>query len=311
MTDHLDNPVNKMIHEVRTKLRRDLYSGQLDYKNAVQTLKRYIEIAQQMENWILVGQLYETIGTIELERGNYQKCLELYQLSLDYFHDADDMGRSGVMLSNIGEVYRRQGRTDEAADHFTRAREVAVDAGRVTLEITTYNNEGQTWVSAGEVERGIKLIEIGLEKAHHADWDREIASDAIPEMRSGLAQAYAHKGDFEKAWEHVKLGFNLAKEYDQMQQMAYGYLSMAIIAQLDPNSQDDPAEYFRLSREHYEKISANAALGKMLIHEGNYWRDQGEKDRAQEAYREAVTRLEESGLYGEAEAVRDKLVANY
>jgi tetratricopeptide (TPR) repeat protein len=307
MTDRDNNPLVKMITEVRTKIRRDLYSGELDFDVARSTLRKYIDIAQQMDDKILAGQLHESLGTIELELGNYDEGLALYQQSHDCFKEVDDIGRMGVMLSNIGEIYRRQGRNDEAAAHFTQARQMAITAKREMLVITTYNNEGQVWIAAGDLERGIGLIETGLEKAHEADWNREVASDAIPEMRSSLAQAYAQLGDFKAAWHNVKMGFNLAKEYNQLQQMAYGYLTMAIIAQLDPDSEEDPVEYFRLSREHYEKIQANAALGQMLVYEGEYWENKGHTANAHKVYREALPLLEKSRLISDVEKVRQRL----
>lgn len=304
------NPVVNMITQVRQRIRKDLYAGQLDYDAAVVTIDRYLGVATKMDDQLLVGQLLETRGTIELERGHFEEGLAFYHEALAAFQDIDDAGRAGVMLNNIGEAYRRRGLLEEALDYYLRARELAIQAERHTLLLTTYNNEGQTRLAMGDVEEGLALLEQALSQAiAGGHYEATTAGQTIPEICSNLARIYAERDDFETAHQHATRALNLAVEYNQVGQQALAYQALALIASRDPTSDDDPTAYYEQSRVNWEKIGGRVELARMLIQQGDYLVANNQADTALEVYQEALTLLESAGLHDEAQALRKRLAA--
>jgi tetratricopeptide (TPR) repeat protein len=256
----------------------------------------------------LEGQLLETLGTIELERGNYASAEVFYQQSLAVFERIEDISRVGVMLNNLGEIRRRSGHYEEAVEYFQRAREIARKTARFSSLISTYNNEGQTWLAAGDIPRAIKLLHEGLQV--HTDsgqWDVNVIQSTLPEIHSSLAEAYARQGDIAEAWEQANRALELAQEFNQVQQIARAYQAMAFINMHDPNSDDHVLDLIESSRQHWHLISGTVELGRLMAMKGDYFKARNQTQAAEEAYISAIDYLTKAQLHAEAEAIRQKM----
>ncbi|MCI0712822.1 MAG: tetratricopeptide repeat protein [Chloroflexi bacterium] len=308
----MTNPVVNMVQEIRTKVRKDLYGGTLNYDATIALLKRQVSVAEKMKDLLLLGQIYETMGTIELELGNYELGNEHYQKSLEAFETIEDSFRVGIMLNNIGEIYRRWGKPHEAAANYVRARQLAEEAEEPRLVITAYSNEGQVWLAFGEIDKGIDLLEKGLETANrYADWDRNTVSatvgQALPEIRSNLAEAYASKGDFDKAWEHAQRALDAATEFKHLDQVARATQAMASIAMLQNTGEHDIPALLASALETWQKVGAKVDIAHLSKMEGDYWISQRDLEKANIAYQRAIEYFDEVRLTHEADTLREKL----
>jgi tetratricopeptide (TPR) repeat protein len=299
-----NSPVVKMIQEMRTRVRKDLYSGKLNYEASTALLQRQIPIADRMNDLLLKGQIYESLGTVELELGNYEKGYNYYQESLKAFTNIEDSFRIGVMLSNLGEIYRRWGKPEEAADYYVRARELARQSGQNRLVITTYNNEGQVWLAVGQVERAIELLEMGLKISDETDWEITTRQQSVPEILSSLAEAYGRLGDYNLAWTHSTRALNIANQHNQVHQIARAYQAMAFIAIQEKREPESITDYLMMSREYWLKIGSKVELGHLMQMQGDYWMTQENPAKAIPAYMEAVQYYEDTHMHTELEKIR-------
>ncbi|MCI0712821.1 MAG: tetratricopeptide repeat protein [Chloroflexi bacterium] len=302
------NPVVKMITEVRSKIRQDIYKGTLNYDSATSTLNRYLDVARKMDNRVLVGQIYETLGTIEVERGSYKEGYKLYEQSLEAFKSINDMGRVSAMLNNLGEVHSRIGNHDEAAKYYREARKLAEQTARLATIISSYNNEGRVCIATGKYDEAIELLNRGLQiNMDSGKWDFNIVRSTIPEIHSNLAMAYCMKGEYDVAWHNAQRALEIASEFTQLDQVALAYQALAIIAARDDSRKEKAPEYFAQSRENWTKIEAVVSLGRLYAMEGDYWAGISNVDNARKSYAGAISCLDKAQLVKEADVVRQKL----
>ena len=309
MTDSSQpNPVFKMIEQIREQIRKDLYAGKLQYDSSMALLKRHLKVVDEQGNLILAGQIYETMGTIEVERGNFQDARDYYEQAMQRFEEAHDVSRTGVMFNNIGEVYRRSGEAEKASDYYIQARNIARQTSRHSLIITTYNNEGQATLATGDLDRAIELLQQGLiTHSDSGEWNLSTIKSTLPEIHSSLGEAYARQGNFEQAWTNVERALEIAQEFQQVQQIARAYQTMALIALLDNSGDHNILKYIEESRRHWDLLNARVEIARVIALKGDYHKSQGDLDQATEAYQTAIQYLEEAQLHHEAEKVRAKL----
>lgn len=307
MTD-AENPLLKMVTQVRLKIRDDIYQGTLNYESATSTLNRYLDVAKKMNDLVLVGQIYETLGTIEVERSNYKQGYQLYEQSIDAFRKANDSGRVGVMLNNLGEVHRRVGNFEEALRYYSEARQASEASGRQSTVISTYNNEGQVRLALGQIDEAIAIFNEGLRiNSDSGQWSRTTLQSTLPEIHSKLAEAHALKQDFAVAWQNAQRALEISEAYNQFNQLAQAYQAMAFIAMRDSARHDQCPDLFRKSRTYWERVHATVELGRLYDLEGDYWHGQANQIKANQAYQKAVTHLEKGQLVKEAQQVRNKI----
>jgi adenylate cyclase len=308
MSNNASNPVIKMIQEVRERFRRDLYKAQLNHDSAIATLKRHLEVVDQLGEMVLKGQLLETIGTIELERGNFEAAYTYYEESYQVFESIGDEMRVGSMLNNLGEVHRYMGKYIEATDYYVRARAIASRNRRYPLIISTFNNEGQARLAGGSVDEAIELLKRGLVvNSESGEFDINTIQSTLPEIHSSLAMAYCRKQDYAEAWDNVQRALEIAGEFKQVTQMARAHHTMAYLAMNDPNFTGDIHQHFEQSKSLWRTLDSKVELGRTLALEGDYWTQVGDTEQANLAYQEAIEHLSRAKLTDEVATIRQRM----
>jgi eukaryotic-like serine/threonine-protein kinase len=104
-----------------------------------------------------------------------------------HLEQMDGAGPVGVVEQSIGMMLHRRGRYAEAAEHHMRA---ALDAERVTdaehpLVAVSLSNAGNSYVFAGEVERGLEVLERAA-SIHETAYGRDSPERAVTVVNIGL-----------------------------------------------------------------------------------------------------------------------------
>jgi G-protein signaling modulator 2 len=303
-----NNPVIKMIQEVRIKFRKDLYKAELNHDSAITTLKRHLDVVDQLGEMTLKGQLLETIGTIELERGNFEEAFVYYEDGYQVFEGTGDEVRVGMMLNSLGEAYRHMGNYNEAANYYIRAREIAIRNRNYPSIIMSYNNEGQARLAAGFVDEAIELLKKGLVvNSESGEFNIDVIQSTLPEIHSSLAMAYCRKDEYAEAWDNVQRALEIAGEFRQVTQMARAHHTMAYIAMRDSNFTGDIHNYFEQSKSLWRTLDSKVELGRTLALEGDYWLQLDDQAQANLCYQEAMNHLAKAKLDDEVAAIRQRM----
>ncbi|MCB9436719.1 MAG: tetratricopeptide repeat protein [Anaerolineales bacterium] len=306
MNNDTNNPVYQMVRTVRNRIRDSLFKGTLDYDNSTATLKRYLTVAADMNHPLMAGQVTELLGTIELQRGEFNTAYEYYSQSLQYFKSYNDLQRVGILLGKLGELYRVWGKPDQAAKFFERSRVNAQQAGDRRGEVITYTNEGLLWVEEGDPQLAASRLEKALQLAQDMTV-YPLIKEVLPDIYVGLAQSHLLLSNFAQAWKYANETLRLSTEVNRMSQIAAAYRIMARIAAMAPELRADPAALFEQSRSYWQQLHAKAELAKTLMLEGNYWFDENRPDQGMVCYMQAMQYYDDMKMRDRLRDVQNRL----
>ncbi|GIK62217.1 MAG: hypothetical protein BroJett018_00110 [Chloroflexota bacterium] len=300
------HPVYVMIDKIWNHIQRSLLEGNFDYEASVGMLTQHLEVARDLQHPLLEGRIYSWLALIELELDHFEAAQAYYQDALKIFEQLGDQARIGAMINNLGETYRRTNRHLEAAECYVRTQQVGRMQGDLRMEILATTNEGLSRVALGELDRAEELFKRSIELAWDSNNDDYIRS-AVGEAHQGLAEIALKQQKYPLAWQSINEALRIHTERTRLQHVASTYLVMAQLAAADPSAGKDPAELFRLSREYAEKIKSPARITRVLITEGNYWRNQKDRDHALACYQEAIQLIEQNHLAEDVEFLRQRI----
>jgi len=91
-----------------------------DHSQAIIILRQALALAERLNNRLLQGTVYNEIGNVYKDQGNYPQSMEYYKRSLrdGYYEDDQDLA---LGYGNLGIVYFSQGDFPNARTHFERA----------------------------------------------------------------------------------------------------------------------------------------------------------------------------------------------
>jgi tetratricopeptide (TPR) repeat protein len=299
--------VLNMINQIRKRAMDDLYKGKLNYDITMPFLLRQLDILKEIGDQTQIGVFYNSLAVIELELGNYSTSHEYYHKALYAYEEAGQQGRYAATLCGLGELYRETGDVESAADCYQRSRAIAEQENDKRIVIYNYSNEGQLWLSAGQTEQAIELLETGLSVTEEARWLSDIRHKVLPEILISLAEAYARQEKYELAWENVERGLALASKSDELHQMAHAYQTKARIAIDEGRPEVEIDAYFEKSAELWRQLGMLPDLGRLLIAAGEFFVDLRKVDKAAKLFKEAGESFELAHMDDEADEARSRV----
>jgi tetratricopeptide (TPR) repeat protein len=194
---------------------RDLQRELNDSSGAIETLKQMARLAKQragdpgsgLEYYTEAldlaaaggdapcqGELLNSMGIIEWERGNFSGALAHYERALEIFESLNDQVHAGLMLNSIGVSLKAMGRRDEAESRLQQAIQVHRASRQRLLE-------GHALATMADVLSETGRLESAAENYHASLEIRRELGDRLGEgwMLCNLARVHSALGAHELA----------------------------------------------------------------------------------------------------------------
>lgn len=136
-----------------------------DLTGAANMLSDALEIASRCGETRLVGMLQQNLGIIADIRGNPAAALAHYLVALRTFEATNDLQQVCWTLNNLGYLYVKEQRFDEAESSFDRALQLARSRGDLRTEGIVEENRGELCLLRGELQSAGRSIERALDIA--------------------------------------------------------------------------------------------------------------------------------------------------
>ena len=191
----------------------------------------YLELRASLDttniNWInQIGEFYYEYVA------DYAKSLMFYQLSVkeairQYGNSNETLG--GV-YSNIGDVYQRQGKFDDAMRYYKKALEIADGENKNLYNISTcQNNIGMVYVNKGNYDKALEHLEKSLEmrvKLYGQEDNNDIATSYYH-----IGMAYMYLQSYQKALDYYQKSLDIRKRIygDMHQEVANSVYSIGFL----------------------------------------------------------------------------------
>jgi signal transduction histidine kinase/Flp pilus assembly protein TadD len=178
-----------------------------NYAVAIENFLNALEIAEQMEDDILISQLITNIGSVYYKTGDKERALYYFNKSLPVYERLNKISELAVIKLNIGAIYRDEKKFDDAKELFNQSLDLAHQTGDSLRVSFALNNLSGLYYDLEDYETSLKY----LLKSYHIK--NRLGSKAdIAHSLGNIGSLYAEIGDLEKALDYSQKSLDLAEE---------------------------------------------------------------------------------------------------
>jgi signal transduction histidine kinase len=178
-----------------------IYSQKNDYYNAIDHFTKARASYQSLNDVLGIAQVNNSIGLIEISRGNYVTGLKLSLSALQIFEEQQLPNELSIAYNNLAEAYYNTRQIDKALEFNFKAlsvREQLRDSSGIKI---TTKNIAQLYSARREHRRAIEFYEI-LFALLEPEKDQKLKGEILPK----IGDEYLKFNDYDKAAEYLVEG---------------------------------------------------------------------------------------------------------
>lgn len=276
---------------------RDWQDGNMRYGDATKRLDTLMEEAEAEYRIAHQGVVHIIYGIIKGYRGDYEGSIHHFEHAGSLFQLSNHQERLLTCMLNTGESYRQMGSYTQARIYFRKTYEKAKDLNSLANQSIAISNEGQMWLSLGNLQRAEKSMLEGLELSQQP-WSDD-ADDITTrqqhdcEVYHALARLHLRKNDKDKAWDFAKRAYEIAQELDRAVCKGFACRAVAEVVTAfdespDANFESNPDDYFDQSVKAFKEMKADAEIAHTLYAQGKSLAVRGKREQANRIFRRAM-----------------------
>ena len=182
-----------------------------NYEKAIEYYEMSLEIREEIGDKKAMGSSYNNIGLIYSNQGNYEKALEYQVKSLKILEEIGDKRATGNTYQNIGNIYAYQGNYEKALEYYEKSLKIVEEIGDKKAVGTSYNNIGNIYVEQGNYEKALAY----LLKSKKISEEINVIT-GLDGTAKALIEVYEKLGKPQKALENYKLYINIKDSLAKM-----------------------------------------------------------------------------------------------
>jgi tetratricopeptide (TPR) repeat protein len=184
-----------------------IYSQRNDYYNAIDHFTKARTSYKILNDALGVAQVNNSIGLIEIRRGNYVTGLNLSLSALQIFEEQQLPNELSIAYNNLAEAYYNTHQIDQALEFNFKALSVREQLKDSSGIITTTKNIAELYSERREHRRAIEFYEKLLALIDTGK-NQKLKGDILPK----IGAEYLRFNDFEKATEYLVEGLKLNRD---------------------------------------------------------------------------------------------------
>lgn len=231
-----------------------------NYDEALVHFKRALDIQKFLLDFKRIANLHNNMAVVYDKLGNYDAALKQHQLALDQRKELMDEAGVSDSYNNIANVYRKQGHYAKALDFYIQSLEIDERLGRDDIAI------GNVYNNIGIMYHLMDDEEIALNHYHTA-----LEKFRNAKVQSGEAMvlvnmsvSYKIKGRFDEALKAAKRALTIADNIREKARIAEAYNSIGDILMLQDKALEAISS-FRQALRLYSEIHNSSGIIETLI----------------------------------------------
>ena len=171
-----------------------------DYDIAENFLLISLEFAKKNDDRLLLGKLYNTIGTLKSKVGLYDDEISYYQKALEVLETIGNDSLIAALYNNFGIAYDEKGDNNFAIEYYLQAAEINIERQNWLWLSTNYLNIGSSYIESSEFDKAFDYLHQSQELASKYNYSR-----LLPWLYNNLSELYTKTGDLEKSQHYAML----------------------------------------------------------------------------------------------------------
>ena len=189
-----------------------------DFHRAIEYLKQYLSIAEEVGDRAGAGCAYGNLGCVYRSLGDSQTALEYQMKSLSIAKEVGDRAGAGRAYCHLGWAYQSLGDSQRAIEYHNQHISIAKEIGDRAEEGCGYASLGDAYESLSEFQRAIEYHN------QHLSIAKEVGNRACQgKALAKLGFAYCSLNEFQRAIEYNNKYLIIAKEVGDRAGQGQGY----------------------------------------------------------------------------------------
>lgn len=186
---------------------------------AARLLQRSIDMARAAGEAALEASAGIELGRVLASAGEYGAAEKNLRRSLDLLGEMGDLSEEARAYNSLGwEIFRPQGRLDEALEIIHKGEELALSQGNLRELAPIYHSLGEVWARKGFTEKAVEYFHKSLEM-----FEKQGDAHGAAYNHLGLAIAARTHREWERAREEFEKALGLFEEVRTPLDLAYAY----------------------------------------------------------------------------------------
>ena len=178
-----------------------IYTKRDDYYNSIDNYNKSRNYYLQISDTLGVAKVSNSIGLLEIKRGNYTVGLKNSLSAIQIFENRNLRSELSSAYNNLAEAYFKTNQIDKALDFNFKALEVRKQLGDKTGVIASTKNIAELYSLRKEHRKSIEYFE-NVMNLLNPETDQDLRGEILPKLGS----EYLRFKEFDKAAEHLVEG---------------------------------------------------------------------------------------------------------
>ena len=247
ITNELEIPyIFKGSFKKANRSRLDSFTG-IGNEKALEIYSAALDQAEILDDKPSIGDCLSNIGTVSLNKSEYEKSLVYYNRALKIREELGDKWGIGVSLRDVSLCYLTKYDYDRCLDFSKRSLAIAEELDDKIVIGSNLGIIGFLYFSIGEKEIAIDYLEKALKINQKIDYKFNIGNW----LWFMAYLYYDHKQDMDKALKYIQRGLIIIKEIGLKENELPAYVTQGIIYKhLGKDFDDDKIDEMISEREH-------------------------------------------------------------
>ncbi len=216
------------------------------YANSAITLGKEINFYKGVAN------SYRQIAIVYYIKGEYDKAIENFELSLKTWKDAGDERGVGRAHNNIGIIYFNIGKYDKALENYLKASKILTQINDIDGVARANNNIANLYNYQGNLPLALEYSFKSLEIHEELKNEKEISTTLY-----NIGSIYEAQRYHPKALEYFEKALTISEKLDNKKEMADIYDNIGNVYQNisknDTITESEKADYYKKAISYFEK----------------------------------------------------------
>ena len=180
-----------------------IYAQKNDYLNAISGYNKSKDLFKSMKDTLSVAKVNNSIGLIEIKRGNYNKGLQFSLSAINELESRNLVKDLNAAYSNLANAYYNINLQDKAIEFYTKALEVQLELKDSKSITESHSKLAALYSNKKEHRKAIEFYHKVLERNTASNSD-SIRGQIYPK----LGDEYLKFNDYDKATKYLVRGYN-------------------------------------------------------------------------------------------------------
>jgi tetratricopeptide (TPR) repeat protein len=253
-----------------------------DLKRAEEKFLQAIAIYQRVGERENLGIVYNSVGLIYDDWGQYDKAVGYYEKSLAIKRELKDRKGEGATLTNLGIVYKEWGQYDKAVEYYEKSLAICRELKDRKGEYSNLNNLGNVYQNWGQYDKAVEYYEKSLAICRELK-DRKVEGTTL----TNLGAVYSDWGQYDDAVGYYEKSLAIKRELKDRKGEGNSLNNLGNVYS-DWGQYDKAVDYYEKSRAIKSELKDRKGEGQTILNLGRVFQHLGEHEKALENFQKGL-----------------------